>query len=606
MLPATAVLVATVPASLEWSLGEPAKGSFSALWVLWGAHLGVSLLSAGVVGALLPRLPGPVVLLGGLLPTAGIALHQLALESRRLQSVTDIGGPRHWLSISVIALLALGIPSVYGARAIHRASHGERRRVGLLLSLVALLLASAVAHHLLGSPRRPPRGRAATSSPNLLLISVDTLRQDALAVYGGAESALDPWLRSASVLDGWSPSPWTQPALRALLRGAAPSGAGEARARAIPASDPWLPVALRDAGYLTAAFVSNPYLRSEFGFARGFHVYDHAAEIEILEPVRSSVLARFWRRFLPKWRELERADRLARTATRWLAGVDDRTPWFTWVHLLDPHLPYTLRGEAGAAEGQAKPAWIDALGSAFVDGSVSDLDGLRGDRWTRDEAFVDALRAVYASEVDFAAHHAARILRAAREASGRRPLVWVLTSDHGEEFYEHGGFEHGHSLYQELLRVPLAIGGPGTAGLPRSMRLQDIGPWFLARHGLPPLAAPGDLLVAELRGGLVGSAEAPAGCTAVLSAGGLLYGPPQARWIAADGTSLLLDGTGGAWHSNVCADRLDRDLTPAEDGLPSGVIAVALERWRQGRPGGDVVPIDGELRNHLRSLGYLN
>ena len=592
------LLCAALAAAIEWSSQREGRDAWPALWLIWASAFSVPAALASLGARLLRRALRFAVWLGTLFPAAAITFHQIAHEATWPHLALGEGGVQHWSRVGLLVGVALLGPAYALAKL-------ERRLAAPVAPTWIVTVALAITLLSMGLPpfwpaAQAPRSRAAAQAPDVLLISIDTLRQDALACYGGRATALDPWIAQAQVLDGFAPSPWTLPSLRALMRGAAHSGAGGAQARQAPVET--LPLRLQSAGYETAAFVSNAHLMSDYGFQKGFDRYDHADQIEALLPARSAKLVRWWTRQWTERRELEMGDRRADAALGWLEERDGTRPWFLWLHLIDPHLPYYLRGANGARLATPQPNWLSDLGEAFQGGRFFDLPGMRAGNWPQEGPFLAALRELYASEVDFAAWHTARVLERAQQRRGDRPLLWILTSDHGEEFFEHGGFEHGHALGQELLRVPLIFGGTDEP-LPAAMRLQDIAPWLLRRLALLPLPAP-QRLPESLHEWTLGGA-APA-CATPLLAGGMLYGDPQWRWIRSDGTSTLWRADASVWRNNVCEDRLDLRLSATNpDSSEAAVRAAAQAWWQLELQEVDMGALGDDLREQLRALGYL-
>jgi arylsulfatase A-like enzyme len=219
---------------------------------------------------------------------------------------------------------------------------------------------------------------------------------------------------------------------------------------------------LRGLGYATAAFVENPQVSRARGFARGFDVWDNPDD---RDPPRALLLDPFGvgadlRPLTPKGRD---PDARVTAADAWLTNQDRA---FLWVHLLGPHLPYH---HADTSPGTA-------LGDALGDNPTRlNLDHLRRGslRWTA--ALRADVRAAYRAEALRADAALGRLVAAHPDA-----LV-VYTADHGEELGEHGGWEHGHALWEEVVRVPLAIAGPGvTPGRFGAASLTDVTPTLLS------------------------------------------------------------------------------------------------------------------------------
>ncbi len=281
----------------------------------------------------------------------------------------------------------------------------------------ALLLAAALAA---GSP----------APPNVLLVTIDTLRPDALGWVAGrnATPALDQLAREGRRFPAAvSPAPVTLPAHASLMTGLLPRRHGvRDNGLLLPATPPTLAETLRRRGYSTAAFVSGLPLARPFGLDRGFELYDDQLPDG------------------PAERRERRAAATTRAAESWLAGA--RAPWFLWVHYYDPHDPYEPPG------GLVRP------------GPRGDYDG-----------------EVAAVDQAFAA------LRAAA-ARGRGRLLTVMASDHGESLGEHGEATHGFFVYDSTVAVPLVFHlpdslAPGESRLPA--RLVDVAPTVLELVGAP-------------------------------------------------------------------------------------------------------------------------
>lgn len=254
--------------------------------------------------------------------------------------------------------------------------------------------------------------------PSVVLVTVDTLRADAVGAFGNPRARTPRMDRLAAAgtrfTDVRATCPLTLPSHLTILTGLLPPRHG------VRDNDPARPVPPRaergyallaerfaDAGYATAAFVSSSVLSARTGVGQGFDVYD-----EPRETVAGAL----------HYSEREGGATVA-AAIRWLA--ETKRPFFLWVHLFDPHAPY------------APPV-------AFR----SDADP------TSPEA--------YADEVAYADSCVGRLLDAVDEG-GTAPVV-VLTADHGEGLGEHGEPTHGYLLYDTTLRVPLVIRRPGGEG----------------------------------------------------------------------------------------------------------------------------------------------
>lgn len=380
-----------------------------------------------------------------------------------LLNVRYLGGWRTTASLlgNAGALLALVVFGIASQRALVR--RATTRRAPALRWTLPVYLLGALPGMLAPSPRVAAPPPADPPIPQLeprvlVLITVDTLRADHLGAYGydrPVSPRIDRLAAAGVRYDRViAQAPNTHPSLASMLTGQ-PLTAFDHLALTgfLPRGTDTLAVRLRRRGYRTIAVVSNPYLRKEMGFDQGFDHYDDESAMVSL------------------------ADAVTDAAVRATANVEG--PLFLWVHYLDPHHPYL-----------PPPPWRTRFGTE------SEVDRLqqRGDLsqrliaaargkggWTeRDWA---RLVELYDGEIASTDAAIGRLLDAL-EASGRlRDARIVLTADHGEEFRDHGGVLHSHSLYLELLRLP-------------TIRWPRVGAEAAVRSELLAATAVGDLLTA--------------------------------------------------------------------------------------------------------------
>ena len=424
-------------------------------------------------------------------------------------------------------------------------------------------------------PSAPPPAPAREGRrPDVVLVSVDTLRADHLGAYGRAPSitpAMDRIAREGAVFTrGLASSPWTIPSVASMLTGLPttrhgagwPLGAGMTFQRSsLEAGFTTIAERFAAAGYRTRAVVTNSFAGAEFGMAQGFQDFKNPFDTAMgAGMMRELPLTRLIVNLIPpvKWGDY-RASGATDQALTWLAEADD-APLFLWVHYMDPHVPYQADPElldpAVLSEmmHQAQPAVREdgtVIGPVFVG-----TDLVRsGMLWLgpRDR---QRLQDYYAGEVAYLDTHVGRLFDALRERSGKRPVVAALTADHGEEFWDHGHFEHGHDYYREVTWLPLIFWGPGAVPDGRTVTpvvgLVDVAPTLLDLAGLPPPAAAapdeGRSLVPAWAGGTF--PELPR------FSGGNLYGLP----------AVLLED--GPWRSilraNGAQELYDVTLDPQE------------------------------------------
>lgn len=445
--------------------------------------------------------------------------------------------------------------------------------------VLALLLACA--------PAAPPAGGP------VVLVVVDTLRADRLGAYGHARDTspeLDAWAVQGRLYErAWSTSSWTLPSVASILTGRTPAAHGAVAIAAPPALNPQigrlpelvptLAEGFRAAGYATAAFVTNPYLTPLLGLDRGFDLYDHARSVGL--PGR-------------------RADALVDRVLAWIEARDGE-PFFLMLHLMDPHLSYDpMPPHRGRFTG--------ALDSDLdLPLRVRDVPALRaGQRPERagggplsagDRRFVAA---AYDEEIASVDAQLGR-LRRGFEAHGvlRRGIV-VLASDHGEELFDHGGFEHGHTLFEEVVRVPLVFWGAGVepGREPAPVSLVDVAPTLLDAAGLPlPRGMQGVSLWPNLRHG----APLP---TRTLRFEDVLYGQDRrgaVRWP----WKLVVSERDGVAYWNLAEDPGER--SSPRGAPPAPVARLLAELGAEGEPLAEPLPgqLDTETLEDLKALGYL-
>lgn len=281
--------------------------------------------------------------------------------------------------------------------------------------------------------------------PRVVLVFIDTLRHDHLSLYGynrPTTPKLDAWAEQAAVFESArSVAPWTLPSTRSMLTGAQPERWSEIER---------LQDRFAKEGWATAFVAGNVYLSSNFEMAGGWGLHRC-----VNWPIASTQVGR----------GLEVLDR-----------YDDR-PLFMAVHFMDMHLPYkeppwwrfTFAGRTPEALG------VEWFLRSNVVRAASKL-GEAGKQYIRDR---------YDNNLAFLDDQLARLLGRLSPGPDGQDTVIVL-SDHGEEFWDHGGFEHGHSLYDELLRVPMVLRAPGVrAGrFSEPVSLLDVAPTLLEAAGI--------------------------------------------------------------------------------------------------------------------------
>jgi len=445
-----------------------------------------------------------------------------------------------------------------------------------------------------------PGCRGCVGPPDVLLIVVDTLRADALGVYGEAQPVtpnLDALAGSGVRFErAIAASGYTVPSHASLFTGRYPRrhsiGYGNGRTRL--GTEPTWAERMHAAGYDTAAFVSNMTLKKRVGLNRGFTHYDD--QLPSWEAVR-------------KWARERVARDTTAAASRWLRE-ERAQPFFLWVHYQDPHGPYTPpagRRFQGSRDGSTEP--LPLLKDHFGEGGVPNYQRLK------DAKTVDDYHGRYLAEAAYADREIGKLLRAAGEASDRKLLV-IFTSDHGESFGEESFyFVHGHTAMPDLARVPLIINGPGLDSQVWTDPIShvDLLPTVLGLLELPTMAGVDGRDVSE---GLRAEREPPP--AAVYCDVGyelVVYRGDQMLRVRSAERNVTVDAFYKSGRADRAGDLLQLDSVASTQIYRWGsdfVLTPETEVWGVSsyfsgntRPGAEVVWSDEELEA-LRELGYVD
>jgi len=316
------------------------------------------------------------------------------------------------------------------------------RCAGAILALLLLALAATGCDR---TRARFPLRTADGERPNLVLVTIDTLRADHLGIYGypvQTSPSIDRLGKEGvSFLQSVASAPETSPAVASLL-----TGLYQHRNRVafnlgtLPAQVTTLAERLQAAGYTTAGLVGNFLLDAQHGFAQGFGTFESFAA-KLGGPSD---------------------DRGVAQAIAWL-DTDPKQPWFLWIHFMDPHGPYDSADASWSVAFTYPPGLFGAdqplaVGSGNFDlGVLPKYQVLPG--LTRPSEYVRR----YDGEIRFTDAQVGKLLDALAARGVRERTLVVLTADHGESLTEHDEyFQHGWYLYDTTLRVPLVFAWPGV------------------------------------------------------------------------------------------------------------------------------------------------
>ncbi len=449
---------------------------------------------------------------------------------------------------------------------------------------------------------RPTLARApAGTRANVIIYLIDTLRADHLGTYGYPRPTspnIDHFAKDAVVFENArAQSSWTRPAVVSVLTGLAPRRHGvNRREDALPGSVDTLAELLAAEGYGTAGFVTNGNAGPNFGLDQGFEEFRHLREsADTHERHRLSDHLNLW---LFHWLESRPAD--------------DR-PFFLYAHATDPHVPYTppepfrsrFAGNVDPEAGRLEHA------RAVIQGRLPPTEETRRD-------LVD----LYDAEIAFNDHHFGRLIERLKELELYDASLIVLVADHGEEFLDHGGGEHGVPLYDEQPRVRSIVkfprrgtngkfprrgtNGPSPGGREAGRRIAatvsqiDVVPTILDLLGIAPPALDGV--------SLLGASERASFAYLALS-------DRRMRSVTRKGWKLILDNSPAPRGEPLQLYRLEADQREATElagqrPFERELLAQRMRRWElelaQGAQAvGEQADIPDELRRQLEALGYL-
>ncbi len=425
----------------------------------------------------------------------------------------------------------------------------------------------------------PDRGPE-TERPNVLIYLVDTLRRDHLGCYGyprPVSPRLDALAARAVVFENAiGQSSWTRASVASLFTGLWPRthGAIGRRDRLAPEAAT-LAEALTAAGYRSAGFISNANVDRRLGFGQGFEEYSawRGGSADINVP-----------------------------AFRWVETLEPGSPFFLYVHTKDPHDVY--------APPEPFRSRLAPEAEAFFLEHIAGKP--RRQAWPSDPETIRHLLALYDAEI------------AANDASfgelldfldGRGLLettLVVFLSDHGEEFFDHGGWNHGKNLHAETLDFPLVVKFPGQSE-PRRVATPvqhiDVLPTILDYLGLPVPAEVEGVSFLDLA---LGGGAAPAGPPPPVYSHLHLDGPPYASIVDGEWKLIQRRAEGAGFYSLLYRWRDDPRETEelsAELPIRAAVLAAKLEEKlaeTAHRIAPQEIELDPDLERELKALGYLN
>jgi len=438
----------------------------------------------------------------------------------------------------------------------------------------------------------PESQRAQDPRPNILLISVDTIRADHLSAYGYSRET-SPFLSDLArggvqVQTAYAPSATTGPTRASVFTAQPPKAHGVRKnGQALPEKEVTLAARLAEIGFETGAVVSSYVLSDRFGYSQGFNFFDDDFS-ESKAPVGSTV----WEGEVIEERFYGRADDTTDRALRWLENrPDPAAPFFLFVHYFDPHDPYIPP---------------ETFTPPFAPGRKESL------KLNRSIYLYDWLIAYTDQQIG-------RLVRGLDLAGLAEDTLVIVTGDHGEGLMSHGHMFHGIHVYEEAVRVPLILRWPGHLSpnlkVERPFPLVDLAPAILELIGDSP---EGPLASAGSASRLLGEADAIEEDTPIFlyrrhyadaeeeegenNPRGEKFGVRLGRWKLIVGPE---EGTLELY--NLTDDPTEQDNLVGEEPERVAKLSALVNAWRREHERDSLDPpaLPQQDRERLKALGYV-
>jgi arylsulfatase A-like enzyme len=483
----------------------------------------------------------------------------------------------------------------------------------------------------------PFRRTSSSDRVNVILITIDCLRADRVGAYGYKKAItpnIDRLARQGVLFEqATAQSPWTFPSFASLFTSMYPTELnlgvgnrhiGEMYSQRVDETRVTLAEAFQASGYRTQAVVTNPWLLPAFGFAQGFDGFISVDEPQPhhLTNLDGLSVLKIARQISPVYQALQsiyeritgnsgqpmvwdvRADRVTKEAIAWLRK-NQHEPFFLWIHYIDPHFPFDPPQDYWPTVDGVTAERLAYLRSYNEEDVYTGRARLR----PQDKATLSAL---YDGEIAYNDYYVGKLLDEIDDLGLRDNSVVALTADHGDEFWEHGGYQHGHTLYDELIRIPFIVRGPGVLSKARRVTADvqhlDLMPTLLDLIGRnAPAEAQGRSLLPLLSGG----ASAPSVGNFTFSEG--LFLTEEKKALRGNGYKLiylpfsnefeLYDLTRDPAELNNLAES-DPEMVENLHGVLQAWLLAARERGVTLPRSNDQEQVDAGAVERLRSGGY--
>lgn len=452
---------------------------------------------------------------------------------------------------------------------------------------------------------------------NVVLVTVDSLRADHMGAYGydrDTSPVMDELASRGLSFQAWANSNWTRASFPAIITSTYPLEYGGFEY--LSDSRTTVGSAVSRAGHETGAFHSNLWLSRDYNYDRGFdRFYDSKSDPTLLARLRTwaklnlnhdSALYSFLQGIYDITEEkagvdvgqtYKDAEAITDEAISWIEGQDGQ--FFAWIHYMDVHHPYIPHHDIA-----------DEMGLEL---DISEQDAIRLRRKMLEEPEeltdeeVQTLIDLYDNEIRYTDRHIGRLVDAVDESVGLDDTAFVVTSDHGEEFGEHGGFSHNPSLYDEVLSVPFIVEGSDrvvgttlTGRRDETVQLLDVGPTVCDLAGAPIPdeyrgSSVSDLLDADLERKIIIETNVDDDYKFALRMEGWKY-----IWDRSTGSTELYDLQEDPDEMDNCVDDHPDRVKRYQEMLTDH-----LRMIRETNENLPDVSMDGETEERLKNLGYL-
>lgn len=365
----------------------------------------------------------------------------------------------------VIAALTLALPFGFFFEKATRFGRFQKRdssigRIGRLVMwsgfALSILLFSAI-----NTAAFALAGKTDIPQPNVILISIDTLRQDGVGAYGSTTSttpAINAVAEGGAIFENaYSHSPWTLPSHAALFTGLTPTHLGIRKVEdRLGKKALLLSEVLNNYGYSTGAVTSYVLVSQAYGFSQGFDDFNYSRDYN--------------------------ADMIVSLASKYI-NSHKKKKFFLFLHFYDPHWPYHPKLDIAKKFYTGSPTRELAQFHNTMDYYDWAVKALKGP-----EEFVKFSKSMYEAEINYVDQALGRLFSNLVNAGMINRTVILITSDHGEEFKEHGLMGHGLTLYDEVLKVPFIVRYPAqipkNTSIDMRVQLTDLFPTILSMLGI--------------------------------------------------------------------------------------------------------------------------